>query len=206
MKKILFFVMAAFAMLVTSCQSCGSEQEEQKKDEAVIIKTDNWEAIIAKIWPVVNEQYPEYAFYEASGKVKKLDSGNWGVDRNTFRAAYGCPFKNASVLAYVENDTLKLMQVDEPWLEDIYMTPFVPCDLDLAIKTIQKKVDVDPTGMPAVIRHQLYPGVYEPQLLLGSAYDCHSVNLYSLKVDVPLNGTDKLVVEHTGLAAEKALK
>ncbi len=151
MKKILFFVMAAFAMLVTSCQSCGSEQE-QKKDEAVIIKTDNWEAIIAKIWPVVNAQYPEYAFYEASGSLKKLDSGNWGVDRNTFRAAYGCPFKNASVLAYVENDTLKLMQVDEPWLEDVYMTPFVPCDLDLAIKTLQKVVDLEPEGLPAVLR------------------------------------------------------
>lgn len=151
MKKILFFVMAAFAMLVTSCQSCGSEQE-QKKDEAVIIKTDNWEAIIAKIWPVVNAQYPEYAFYEAFGSLKKLDNGNWGVDHNTFRAAYGCPFKNASVLAYVENDTMKLMQVDEPWLEDVYMTPFVPCDLDLAIKTLQKVVDLEPEGMPAVLR------------------------------------------------------
>ena len=205
MKKILFFVMAAFAMLVTSCQSCGSEQE-QKKDEAVIIKTDNWEAIIAKIWPVVNAQYPEYAFYEASGSLKKLDNGNWGVDHNTFRVAYGCPFKNASVLAYVENDTLKLMQVDEPWLEDVYMTPFVPCDLDLAIKTLQKVVDLEPEGMPAVLRHQLFPGIVEPEWLVGSASGCHSVNVYSMKVDVPLKDSEGLVVEHTGLAAEKALK
>ena len=205
MKKILFFVMAAFAMLVTSCQSCGSEQE-QKKDEAVIIKTDNWEAIIAKIWPVVNAQYPEYAFYEASGSLKKLDNGNWGVDHNTFRVAYGCPFKNASVLAYVENDTLKLMQVDEPWLEDVYMTPFVPCDLDLAIKTLQKVVDLEPEGMPAVLRHQLFPGIVEPEYLVGSVSSCHSVNVYSMKVDVPLKGIEGLVVEHTGLAAKKALK
>lgn len=208
MKKILFFVVAAFAMLFTSCQKCSNAAEAEQKDSvsAIVVKSDVWRDIIAQMWPAVNAQFPEYSFYESYGTVKKLENGEWGLDHNTFRAAYGCPFKNASVLVYVENDTMKFEQVDEAWLEDVYMTPFVPCDLSLAIETIQKKVDVDPEGMPVVLRHQLYPGVYEPQFLLGSAYDCHSVNVFSLEVDVLLKDTDKLVVEHTGLAAEKALK
>jgi hypothetical protein len=32
------------------------------------------------------------------------------------------------------------------------------------------------------------------------------VNVYSMKVDVPLKGSEGLVVEHTGLAAKKDLK
>lgn len=202
MKKILFLFVAAFAMLFTSCQGCGNTEPEQKGDEAIIINSDNWNEIIAKVIPAVNANYPEYAFYEASGTVKKLDD-QWGIDHNTFRAAFGNPFRVASVLAYVQNDTLKFYQVDEPWCEDVYTTPFTPCDLDLAIKTLQKTIDIAPEGSPAVLRFQLFPGIIEPEFLVGSIAECHSVNVYSLTVDQPLGDTKKLVVEHTGLAAKK---
>lgn len=202
MKKILFLFVAAFAMLFTSCQGCGNTEPEQKGDEVIIIKSDNWNEIIAKVIPAVNANYPEYAFYEASGTVKKLDD-QWGIDHNTFQAAFGNPFRVASVLAYVQNDTLKFYQVDEPWCEDVYMTPFVPCDLDLAIQTLQKTIDIAPEGRPAVLRFQLFPNIIEPEWLVGSIAECHSVNVYSLTVDQPLGDTKNLVVEHTGLAAKK---
>ena len=202
MKKILFLFVAAFAMLFTSCQGCGNTEPEQKGDEAIIINSDNLDDIIAKVWPAVNANYPDYAFYEIEGTLKKLDD-QWGVDHNSFRMAFGNPFKVASVLAYIENDTLKFYQVDEPWCEDVYTTPFLPCDLDTAIKTLQKTIDIFPEGKPFSIRHQLYPGICEPQILVGTISECHSVNVYSLTVDQPLGDTKNLVVEHTGLAAKK---
>lgn len=202
MKKIFLFVVAAFAMLFTSCQNCGNTPEPEQKDDAVVITSDDWKDIIAKVIPAVNANYPEYAFYEASGTVKKLDD-QWGIDHNTFQAAFGNPFRVASVLAYVQNDTLKFYQVDEPWCEDVYTTPFTPCDLDLAIKTLQKTIDIAPEGSPAVLRFQLYPGIIEPQVIVGTIAECHTVNVYSLTVDQPLGDTKNLVVEHTGLAAKK---
>lgn len=201
MKKILFLFVAAFAMLFTSCQGCGNTEPEQK-DNAIVITSDNWDDIIAKVWPAVNANYPDYAFYEAEGKAKKLDD-QWGIDHNTFRAAFGNPFKIASVLAYIENDTLKFYQVDEPWCEDVYTTPFVPCNLDLAIKTLQKTIDIAPEGSPCVIRHQLFPDEREPRWFIGTIAECHTVNVYSLIVDQPLKDFDGLQVEHTGLAAKK---
>lgn len=202
MKKIFLFVVAAFAMLFTSCQNCGNTPEPEQKDDAVVITSDDWKDIIAKVWPAVNSQYPDYAFYEAEGKVKKLDEV-WGVDRNTFRAAFGNPFKIASVIAYIQNDTLKFYQVDEPWCEDIYMTLFVPCDLTMAIETLQKTIDIAPEGSPAVLRHQLFPNELEPRWFIGSIAECHTVNVYSLIVDQPLKDFGGLQVEHTGFAAKK---
>ena len=203
MKKLTMFFAAIFCMslLFVSCNSCKNEPEQ--KDKAIVITTDDFEEIIKVVVPAVNAQYPEYAFYEASGDLKKLGD-KWGVDKNTFRAAFGCPTKIASVLAYVENDTLKFYQVDEPWLEDVYMSPYVPTDLNYGLEAIQKKVDVAfKDGDPVVLRHQLFPGCYEPELLVGTISTCHSVNVYSLIVDQPLKDSDKLVVEHTGLAAKK---
>lgn len=203
MKKLTMFFAAIFCMslLFVSCNSCKNEPEQ--KDKAIVITTDDFEEIIKVVVPAVNAQYPEYAFYEASGDLKKIGD-KWGVDKNTFQAAFGCPTKIASVLAYVKNDTLKLYQVDEPWCEDVYMTPYVPTDLNYALEAIQKKIDVEFTeGSPVVLRFQLFPNIIEPEYLVGTISDCHSVNVYSLTVDQPLKGSDKLVVEHTGLAAKK---
>lgn len=191
-------------MLFTSCQGCGNTEPEQK-DDAVVVTSDDWKDIIAAIWPAVNAQYPDYAFYEASGIVKKLDEG-WGVDHNTFQAAFGNPFKIASVVVTIQNDTVNFMQVDEPWCEDVYMTPFVPCDLTMAIETLQKKMDINPEGFPAVLRFQLFPGICEPQWICGTMFDCHTVNVYSLTVDQPLKDHEGLQVEHTGLAAQSQKK
>ena len=187
MKKILFIFVAAFTMLFTACQSCGTQPEPEQKDDAVVIASDNWDDLIEKSVIAIQGAYPEYTFYEASGNLKKLEDGKWGVDRNTFRIAFGKINGNATVIGTVKKDTLRLIQVDEPWLEDVHTTPFVPYSLNDAIEAIQAKVDVEFTeGEPAVLRFQLFPGIYEPELLIGSWSACHSLKVYSGGVDIPL--------------------
>ena len=203
MKKILFMFMAAFALLLTACNGCGPKDEPEQKSDAVVITSDDWNDLIEKSVIAIQSAYPEYTFYEAAGDVKKIGEDKWGVDHNTFQIVFGKINGNATVIGDVKNDTLVLTQIDEPWLEDVHMTPFVPVDLDLAIKTLQKTIDIAPEGQPAVLRFQLYPNEIEPRFFVGSVASCMTVNCYSMKVNDPLGDREGLWVEHTGLAAKK---
>lgn len=194
MKKLALFFAALFmSMLFVSCSQCSSEPE-QKADDATVIKTDNFEEIIGIVIPIVNQKYPTYSFYEAGGTIKMNDSVV-GIDRNTFRLALGCMTKNASVVCTIKNDTLVFQEYDEPWLEDIHMTPYVPVTLAQAIEEIQKHVDLAPEGLPAVLRHQLYPGEAEPRWFIGTWSTCHTVNVYTFGFDVPLKDFDGLMIK-----------
>ena len=205
MKKILFIFMAAFTMLFTACQSCGTQPEPEQKDDAVVIASDNWDDLIEKSLIAIHANYPEYEFYEASGNVKKIDKDGitWGVDRNTFQIVFGKINGNATVIGTVKNDTLNLFQVDEPWLEDVHMTPYVPVDLNSAIEVIQKNADFEPEGCIMVLRYQLWPGEAEPRWFAGSAFDCLTVGANTMKFNEPLSDTKNRWVEHTGFAAQK---
>ena len=187
MRKILFLFVAAFAMLLAACNGCKPEPVEPVED-AVVIKTNNPEEIIQIVNPIIAKKYPTYVFYEVSGTVKK-ENGNYGLDHNTIQFAYGCTVKPATVIATIENDTLKIAEFDEPWLEDVYLTPFFPTTLDMAVKTIEGKIDFVADGAFAVLRHQLYlisEATIEPQWIIGPASSCHTVGVYSLRVDASM--------------------
>ena len=206
MKKILFFFMTAIAMLFTACQSCGTQPAPEQKDTAVVIASDDWNVLIEKSVIAIQATYPEYTFYEASGNLKKinLQDVTWGVDRNTFQIVFGKINGNATVIGTIKNDTLKLEQVDEPWLEDVHTTPFVALDLDYAIKKIQEAIDVEfEEGTPAVFRFQLFYSIYEPEYLIGDWRTCHSIKAYSGKVDEPLKGAKGLCAKQPGFAEKK---
>ena len=206
MKKILFIFMSAFAMLLTACQSCGTQPEPEQKDTAVVIASDDWNVLIEKSVIAIHAAYPEYEFYEASGNLKKINLENttWGVDRNTFQIVFGKVNDNATVIGTIKNDTLKLEQVDEPWLEDVHTTPFVALDLDYAIKKIQEAIDVEfEEGTVAVFRFQLFYSIFEPEYLIGNWETCHSIKAYSGKVDEPLKGTKGFCAKQPGFAEKK---
>ena len=193
---------AAFAMLLTSCNGCKPEPVEPTED-AVVIKTDNPEEMIQIVNPIIAKKYPTYVFYEMSGTVKKED-GNYGFDHNTVQFAYGCTVKPATVLATIENDTLKIAEFDEPWLEDVFMTPFVPVSLDQAIKAIEGKVDFIADGKPGCLRHQLFyvsEATIEGEWLIGTASQTHSCGVYSLRVDASMEP-----IKESGLKSELEAK
>jgi hypothetical protein len=155
MKKILFLFAAAFAMLLTACNSCKPKPVDPTED-VVLIKSDVLEEIIPHVRKCVMEQYPGFEFYEADFVMKTLPDSTIGVDRNNnFQIAFGNPIAAETVLATIANDTLKLEYVKSPWLEDFFMSPFVPMSLDDAVKLIEKsighKMKVD--GQPGCLRH-----------------------------------------------------
>lgn len=188
--------MAAFALLLTSCNSCGPKDEPEQKSDAVVITSDDWDDLIEKSVIGIQTAYPEYTFYEASGNLKKLPDGKWGVDRSTFHIAFGKINGIGTVTGVVKNDTLVLAQFDEPWLEDVHMTPFVGYSLNDAIEKIQSEIDIAfQEGECAVLRHQLFPGIYEPEYLIGSWSSCHSCRAFSGEVDVPIKDLKGLQLE-----------
>ena len=198
MKKVLFLACAAFALLMSACTGCN--QTPEQKDDAVVIKTDNFEENVAKITFIVNEKYPTYCFYEAHGTLKIDTAGQATVDRTTLEVAFGCMLKNATVLATVVNDTLQLQEIDSPWLEDWHMTPFVPTSLQDAVEAIQKEIDIELNNQPVVLRHQLAPNIYEPQFIIGSFMGCHSITVFSHKIDIPAtNGNTAAALKESGL-------
>ena len=192
MRKIaILFAAFLMTMGLFSCQKCSKEADTK---DALVVTTDDFEEIIKSIIPYVNKNYPEFAFYEAYGIIKQDSAGDFSVDRNTFHAAFGCPTDIKSLFVTVENDTAKFQVFNEPWLEDIYMTPFIPLSMNEAVKTIQKKIDIAPEGLPIVLRHQLYPGEAEPRWFIGTISDCHTVNVYTMEIDAPLKDFDGLML------------
>ena len=75
------------------------------------------------------------------------------------------------------------------------MSAFVPTTLQDAVEEIQKQIDIELNGQPVVLRHQLAPNIFEPQFIIGSFLGCHSITVFSHKVDVPAtNGNDAAAI------------
>lgn len=211
MKKILFLFAAIVTMMFTACNGCKQEPvTPAQEDDFLVITTDDWEEIIQQVVPFINKNFSEYAFYEASGLVKQIDKGDvkYGIDHNTFRCAFGHTTKAACVVGEIVNDTFKVVKHDEPWLEDLFTTPYVGLDLNMAILEMQKKIDIDPVGQPVVFRHELYwKNDYEPKYFIGTFNNCHTITAYSVQIDLPLEGTEnKFVAAESGLKAAEAEK
>ena len=205
MKKILFLFAVAFAMLLTACNGCKPEPPVNPEEDAVVITTDDWEDIILKVVPYINKNYSNYAFYEASGIIKKLDKGDvkYGIDHNTFQIAFGCLDAPKSLVGVIENDTLKITLYDEPWLEDLFTTPYIGLSLTEALEKIESNIDKVLEKQPVTYRHELYwKGDYEPKFFAGTISDCHTITAYSFEFDQPLEGVKGFMAKQSGLKSE----
>ena len=204
MKKIMFFAAALFMLLLTACNGCNNEPVEPA-DDAVVIKTENFEEMVSAINEAVNAKFPKYAFYEAHGILNVAEDGTVTVPHDGFEAAYGNTQENGTVIAVIVNDTLRMQEIKEPWLEDLFTTPFVSTTLDEAVEIIQGQIDVVLNGQPCVLRHQLAPNIHEPQFIIGTWANCHSVEVYSRRVDVPCtHDAPAVALKESGLKKEEA--
>ena len=69
-----------------------------------------------------------------------------------------------------------------------------------AVEAIQKEIDIELNNQPVVLRHQLAPNIYEPQFIIGSFMGCHSITVFSHKIDVPAtNGNTAAALKEAGL-------
>lgn len=199
MKNLTFFAAALFMLLLTSCNGCNNNPVKPT-DDAVVIKTENFEEMVSTIVEAVNAKYPKYGFYEAHGILNIAEDGTVTVPHDGFKVAFGNTQEIGTVLAIIVNDTLRLAEIKQPWLEDWHTTPFVPMTLAEAVETIQGQIDVVLNGQPVVLRHQLAPNIFEPQFIIGNWENCHSVETYSRKVDVPCTaGEQTIALKQSGL-------
>ena len=186
MKKLILMCLALMSIvLMTSCNGC-KEQDEKTEDVTLIISND-FDANMMKIDSVVRHQYPDFVFFEAYGRFVD-EEGN--VDPKEMGAAYGCVTGIGAVVASVQNDTLVLTKYDENWMEDMHMTPFCGMDAKFAVKLLKDKMDILIKGQPVVLRHQLYPMEPEPRFFIGTIATCHTVNVYTGTIDMPLGKGD----------------
>ena len=153
---------------------------------------------LLKLNVAVMKKYPEAAFYEAQGYLVPNDSIGCNVDGTIdpqrFKLAYRKPTNQTVIATFDENEEPKLEVVKSPWLEDIVTTPYPPISIEQAIEVLVKKYGNDAVGEgPATYRHQLFPGEAEPRYFIGNLGKLHTVNVYTLKVDVPAGGDNKVV-------------
>lgn len=155
---------------------------------------------LLKLNVAVMKKHPEAAFYEAQGYLIPNDSigckVDGTIDKSKFRVVYRKPINETVIATFTEDDKVNIEVVKEPWLEDVVMTPYVPLSVEQAIEILVKKYGVDGVGEgPVTLRHQLFPGEVEPRYFFGTLAALHTVNVYSLKVDVPAgnNGIVKLI-------------
>lgn len=201
MKKILTFIAAAItAISFTACDG--------NKKQAHLPETTDFNALVIAINEHVAKDYPGYNFYEAYANLNSVDTlaAKGEIDPTTLTVAYGCTYKVGSLQVTVDRlFNITYHVVDEPWLEDYYMTPFVPMDLKFACGWLQNQVDVVFTpGMPVVLRHQLWYKEAEPRYFIGTIATCHTVNVYTGEIDQKLAQPTQEYLDACGITEEEA--
>lgn len=167
---------------------------------------------LLKINHEVLSKYPDAQFYEAQGYLVPVDGIGRGVDGTIdtakFKVVYNYLDKgNQKTIFGTLNDdlTVNVKVINDIWLEDIVMTPYIAMSCEDAIDYICNKYgDNVITAGPVTLRHQLYPGEAEPRYFFGSIYDLHTINVYTGKIDVPAgNSVTKHLGRKLGLAIYK---
>jgi hypothetical protein len=160
----MFLTAAVFAVSFVACSGCGGDEKEK---DIVLPKTSDFNELVLSIDKVVSEKYPTYKFYEAEARFNKVDSlANIGlVEPSSMKIAYDCVEKGSTVIATVDSAfVLKLEVVDEPWCEDLYMTPYIPMNLTDAVAILKSEKELHvKSDMPLCLRHQLYYKEPEPR-------------------------------------------
>ena len=154
---------------------------------------------LLKINLAVLEKYPSAQFYEAQGHLVASDNIGCKVDGTIdpahFRVAYNYFDKHQKTImgSFNEDGSVNIQVINDIWVEDIIMTPYVALTCDQAIELLCEKYGTAAVlPGPVTLRHQLFPGEAEPRYFFGSLGKIHTVNVYTGKIDVPA-GDNKIV-------------
>lgn len=77
---------------------------------------------------------------------------------------------STAIGTFDEEGKVNIKVVKEPWLEDIYMTPYISLKADEAIKMITEKLGIDALGEA------------EPRYFIGTLRKLHTINVYTGKL------------------------
>ena len=147
----------------------------------------NFNVALMEINAAVMKRYPQARFYEMQGYL--TDDVNGDITSESVKVAYAIPDKDsvATIIGTLDEEGKpKIKKVQDVWCEDFVTTPFVPLTADEALNILKeefgefKKVKAG----PITLRHMLYPGEIEPKYFIGTFMDCHTVGVYSGKVDL----------------------
>ena len=193
MKKILFIALSFGIVLFSACNP------KKGNADKFVEPTNEFTVLVHEVNAQVAKNYPSYEFYEASANLSDVDSlaQKGFISPETMKLAYGNVEGMSSLLVTVDSTfKLNFNEVAEPWLEDMFMTPYVPMTLDLAIELLQAEIDIAmQPGAPVVLRHQLWYCEPEPRFFIGSISSLNTVNVYTGEINQPLNHPTKEWVE-----------
>lgn len=192
------------AVLLTSC-SCSSKKSVSK------IQSSDFNELLMFADSNVVYDYPGFVFYEASAKLSKVDSlaKNGVIDQSTFMAVYECFYGDQKTLEVTFDSVgnINYQVIDDVWVEDMVMTPYVPMDLYQAINLLEKDGIAVGAGQPVVLRHQLWFQEPEPRYFFGGVYDCNTVNVYTGIINQPLaEATEEWLENNKDLLADSLVE
>lgn len=125
---------------------------------------------------IVNQAYPGAQFYEAD--QPEPATGNW---RFVFNVPNKTEVNGTAILWYVAGKFSKPEYIAQPWLEDRVIPLPIKMDLSTA-QTLAGKAGYPPPYKNITLRWALYPGVYEPSYIFGTAAGFVFVGVYDGKI------------------------
>ena len=176
MVKYLFVILIVVAVLIACHNNNGKENR----------LSDDFNELVLYVHSNVVVDYPDFVFYEAFARLSDEDSlyETGCIDPSSLVVVYGC--EGQTMQATIDSCGVKYSLSDYKWTEDIVMTPHVPISLCGAISTLKSNgINVEP-GSPVVLRHQLWYNEAEPRYFIGGLGNRNTVNVYTGKVNVPL--------------------
>ena len=211
MKKLFIFLalIVVAALSVSSCKEHNNAEQQHKtrKVDTIFVNMNNtnWEVFIGSLMPSLRRALPNYEFYESSGKLTVNEDDTFGVDPKTLKFVFQNPKTMHCAICFVtDSGYIKIEKYDEPWMEDVYMSPYVPMGLNQAIEIITHQVDCKFfPGESFVLRHQMYSGEVEPRMFVGDMNNLHSVSIFSREVDKPLNSSGELMAAPSHILEQK---
>lgn len=138
--------------------------------------------ILEKIYVATMSMYPEARFYEAQGILDEVD-GEIQSTVSQMTIAFFLPM-NKTLVVNVTEDTREFKIVNSPWLEDRFMTPYVPATLEEAIERM-KSANYILSSNHVVLRHPLSPHYTRPAYLIGDTKNGgYKVDCYTAEVGI----------------------
>jgi len=198
MKKLSYLMIALACAIFVGCSSCKSD-----KDVTPVNKAVDFNEALLKINLEVLKQYPMAQFYEAQGFLVPKDGESevdGTIDAAQFKVAYNfmdVDSQKTIIGTFNDDLTVNIEVVNDIWCEDFVTLPYVPMTAADAIEMLNAQLEEQIEAGPITLRHQLYPDEPEPRYFIGTLDKLHTINVYTGKIDVPVDAAteDSLAVE-----------
>lgn len=131
----------------------------------------------------VMSMYPEARFYEAQGILDEVD-GKIVTTVSQMTIVYFLPMSKSLMVNVDSDKNMEFKVVDVPWLEDRFMTPYVPATLEEAIARMESANYVLSSNH-VVLRHPLSPNYTRPVYIIGDTkVGGYKVDCYTAEVGI----------------------